>query len=839
MAVDGVDKAKSSTPKASERELELALVLAEIQALHRRLDTMPTTWSATLRAKRARAWHTSKNTVRRLYRAGRRRKAQFVATDGLTHGTINAVHRTQAPIETDGGSPSLFVQAPLGGFLYGWIRLTLSLRVTTPTGTMRLPQALMIADVGHGFDERTVQKLTFSGAHNRRDTEHWVFFPPGLEALRFDLPAVPPHSRIVVEAFEGVEVTKQEATMASIWRHLPSLKDEPNKLLHNGLRMVHYLQRHGLRATIERLERGPKDFVSSYEDWNTLHARLSSHDIFAIRKHISLLEARPTFSILMPVFNPPEEALKEAIRSVRAQLYPNWQLCIVDDASTAPHVAEVLAEASRSDARIHVQRRAENGHICRASNDALAMAEGDFAVLFDHDDLLTPHALYLLANEVNLHPDAEIIYSDEDKIAAGKGQYHPYFKHDFDPDLLLGQNCISHLGCYKTALLRAIDGFRIGFEGSQDHDLVLRATEQVLPHNVRHIPHVLYHWRAIEGSTASATDAKPYAQTAGLRAVQEHLDRRGIRATACTTADPGLYRIRYAAPKVWPKVSVIIPTRDRVDLLRQCIKSLRKATDYGPLEILVIDNDSTCKRTLTYLALLRDMPDVRVIDAPGPFNYAAINNRAAKEATGEILCLLNNDVEAIDSGWLQEMVSHARRPEVGVVGARLLYPDGVTIQHGGVLLGLGGIASHAFQHTTLHTADHFGNDRLVRRYSAVTGACLVVRRDVWLDVGGLDESLKVAYNDIDFCMRVGQTGLAVVWTPFATLKHHESASRGKDSSPEQTHRFLQEQALMLERYRDQIFCDPYYNPNLTLTAEDFALSLAPRHNRPWSAYLER
>jgi glycosyltransferase involved in cell wall biosynthesis len=666
---------------------------------------------------------------------------------------------------------------------------------------------------------------------------HIVFFPPGLQALRLDLPSVPAHSSIEALSVHGTEITKQEATLLSLWQHRSAVNTRPQALGAKGVRLAKYCYKHGLRATIERLEQGLSDWMNNYQAWAALNGALSEADEAAIRAHIGHFRARPTFSILMPVYNTEAKILKEAIASVRSQLYPHWQLCIVDDASDAPHVAEILAAAAQADARICVRRRQQNGHICRASNDALDMAQGEFVVLFDHDDLLTPHALYLLAHELEAHPEAQILYSDEDKISQEQGRYSPYFKHDFDPDLLLGQNCVSHLGCYKTARVRAIGGFRVGYEGSQDHDLVLRASAG-LPHTaIRHIPQVLYHWRAIEGSTATAATAKSYAQTAGLRAVQDHLNRQGTGAKACPTADPGLYRIRYPVPEPRPLVSVIIPTRDRVDLLRQCIDSLRQQTDYAPLEILVVDNDSTCAKTLAYLKLLAGEPDVQIIRAPGPFNYAAINNRAAALAKGDILCLLNNDIEAIEPGWLTEMVSHVLRPDVGVVGARLLYPDGKTIQHGGVILGVGGIASHAFQRETLSSANHFGNDRLVRRYSAVTGACLMVQKSVYEQVGGLDPALKVAYNDIDFCLRVGAKGLGVVWTPFATLLHHESASRGSDTSPDKAQRFAREQQLMQRRYGEVLVADPHYNPNLTLTAENFSLSLAPRYSKPWSPYL--
>lgn len=828
-------------PEPPEHPLaqDIEALLAEVKDIRRRLDTMPRSWGASVRHYRQQAVQQTLRTVRRLHRAARRRTASLVATDVSTHGSTNAVQRKQATIYAPDGSPSLYVQAPPGGFVYGWVRLTLKFDIASGSGAVRLRQAHLVADVGRGFDSGSVQTLRLVDSSGSDQNHHIVFLPPGLESLRLDLPNVPARSTIDVLVFTATEIIKQEATISGVVQHLPSWRADPKSLARKGVRLAHYLRHHGLGATLERLGKGPNNWVSNYQEWAAYHATLTPSDMAAIGAHIRDLRRRPTFSIVMPVYNPPEEALRAAIASVQGQLYPHWQFCIVDDASTLPHVAQVLTEAERSDARIHVHRRRENGHICRASNDGLEMAQGEYVVLFDHDDLLAAHALYMLAHELDLHPEAQIIYSDEDKVTEAGDRYHPYFKHQFDPDLLLGQNCISHLGCYSAARLRTIGGFREGFEGSQDHDLVLRAASGLAPKQIRHIPHVLYHWRAVQGSTAAGAQAKPYAHDAGIKAVQDHLHREGIKATACATANPGLYRIKYAPPKAWPKVSVIIPTRDRVDLLRQCITSLQQNTKYGPLEIIVVDNDSTCKSTISYLDTLRDQPGMMVLDAPGPFNFAAINNRAVEQASGDVICLLNNDIEAMEPGWLQEMVSHAVRPGIGVVGARLLYPDAQTIQHAGVILGLGGIASHAFQRETLTTADHFGHDRLVRRYSAVTGACLVVSKSIWDEVGGLDPALKVAYNDIDFCLKVGALGYAVVWTPFATLLHHESASRGSDTSPEKAQRFMAEQAHMLKKWDGLIDADPYYNPNLTLNAGDFSLSIAPRVGKPWHAYLQQ
>ncbi len=583
----------------------------------------------------------------------------------------------------------------------------------------------------------------------------------------------------------------------------------------------------GFRQSLQNFIQGS----FTYEHWIKVHDALTDDDREFIRLHVASFARRPLISILMPAYNTPEVWLRRAIESVRAQLYPHWELCIADDASTEPHVKAVLEEYVRLDDRIRIVIRETNGHISAASNSALALAQGELIALLDHDDELAPHALYMVAVALNEKPYLDLIYSDEDKIDETGRRFDPYFKPDWNPDLFTAQNVISHLGVYRIAVVRAVGGFREGYEGSQDWDLALRISEAIPALHICHIPHVLYHWRAIEGSAAFSSDEKPYARKAGMAAVRGHIERMGRSATISLITKAYL-RVRYNLPNPPPLVSIIVPTRNGLHLLSQCIDSLCSKTCYTPFEILIVDNQSDDPDTIEYLASLQEAGRARVLRYDQPFNYSAINNFAARSARGELLCLMNNDVEIISEDWLDEMVSHAVRPEIGAVGAMLYYPSN-RIQHAGVVMGMGGVAGHLYQGTSRGIDGYKGRARLVQNLSAVTAACLVVRKAVYESVGGMDEAnLPVKFNDVDFCLRVMERGFWNLWTPFAELYHHESASRGPEDTPEKQRRFQSEIAYMRSRWSHLLGNDPAYNPNLALN--DYWPNLAaPRVKKPW------
>lgn len=667
--------------------------------------------------------------------------------------------------------------------------------------------------------------------HGRRQHAGIVRFTHDVHALRFD-PSVCPCDfvlggmRLYPVGRPRVMLQLMRAALGRqprVGARLRVLAGAASRLLRGGL--------HGLAQWLyDGYARDPAPQDSgAYEAWSVLYDAPSEARLRQARERMEQFSRHPRFSVLVPTYNTDPEWLRRCIDSVRAQSYPHWELCIADDASTQPQVTRILDEYAARDPRIRVVVRESNGHISATSNSALELAGGDYVVLLDHDDELHPLALHEVAEALDRHPEWRLVYSDEDKIDAEGRRYDPYMKPDWNYDLFLSHNCISHLGVYQRDLLEEVGGFREGFEGSQDWDLALRCIERLEPEQIGHIPKVLYHWRAIPGSTALAPEEKDYAHRAGLRAVNEHLER--VRADAVAEAIPGRrgnFRIRYGLPPQAPKVSLVIPTRDRVDLLRRCVDSILHATTYANYEIVIVDNQSEEDATLQYLRRIQDDPRVRVLAYDKPFNYSALNNYAVAHTQGELIGLVNNDIELITPDWLEEMAGHAMRPEIGAVGAMLYYPND-TIQHAGVILGVHGVAAHAYCGQPRGSIGHMGRATLAQSMSAVTAACLLVRRDVFDEVGGLNEDLRVAFNDIDFCLRVRAAGYRNLWTPFAELYHHESATRGYEDSPEKQKRFLGEVKFMTSTWKRELAGDPAYSPNFTLTDTPFQLAFPPRH----------
>lgn len=556
------------------------------------------------------------------------------------------------------------------------------------------------------------------------------------------------------------------------------------------------------------------DLDGQYQLWLQKH-RTSEEDLERLRAAQATWRYRPLVSVVMPVYDVEQVWLERAIESILAQVYPNWELCIADDASTAPHVQETIRRFAARDGRIRTARLPQNLGIGGASNAALALATGQFVALLDHDDELEPEALYEVVKLLQAYPEADMIYSDEDKLAPDGRRVAPFFKPDWSPDMFRSHMYTCHLGVYRKSLVDQIGGFRTGYDGSQDYDLVLRLIEHT--DKIFHIPKVLYHWRAIAGSTARAPREKDRAYEAGIRALREHLERTGTDAVVEEGKWHGSYRVRYRI-EGRPLVSIIVPTKDRPDLLERCVRSIEERSTYPSYEIVIVDNQSAAHATLEWLADAERRKRARVLRFRAPFNFSAINNFAVARARGDHVVLLNNDTEVLSPEWLEAMLEHSQRKEIGAVGAKLLYPDG-SVQHAGVILGLGGVAGHSHRGWAGSDPGYFGIVDTIRNYSAVTFACAMIRKAVYEEVGGMNErELGVAFNDVDFCLRIRAAGYRIAYTPYAELYHHESASRGYELNPNEV-------AYMRKTWEWELARDPYYNPNLTTVREDFSLNL--------------
>ncbi|MGH8156479.1 MAG: glycosyltransferase family 2 protein [Rhodanobacter sp.] len=731
----------------------------------------------------------------------------------------------------NGNDPKFACEAEGFPLKAGWYRLSIELEDAEDD---RL-EPMLYLDYGHGMHETWSQYLGFVRANTRRHVGV-VLLPSDVRCLRFDPANVPCRFHM------GGFTLRRLGRIGAAWRMLHAVAED---------RHAQGFDCYGLMLDAWQKLRGPGGqhaFASWLHKLYVAHGNVKAPTYARWLKLYDQPPVSPTtshgllVSILLPTFNTPETWLRRCLDSVLAQSYPRWELCVSDDASTEPRVREVLDDYARRDSRIRITWRERNGHISAASNTALAMARGDCVALLDHDDELHPAALATIVEAWGRHPQWQFVYTDEDKIDADGQRHDPYFKPDWNPDLLLGQNCISHLGVYSRALVNAVGGFREGLEGSQDWDLALRCSERLEPEQIGHVPMVLYHWRAIAGSTALGVGEKGYAHEAGRRALRGHLERTGVAAEVLEIDGMlGAFRVRYPLPVLRPRVSIVVPTRDRLDLLRRCVESILERTTYPCYEIIIVDNQSVEPESLAYFAGFDDHPKVRVRKHDQPFNYSSINNDAVEECRGELICLLNNDVEVITPDWLEELVSQSIRPHVGAVGAMLYYPDG-SIQHAGVVTGVHGVAAHPYSGMPRGFPGQMARARLVQGMSAVTAACLMVRREVYLEAGGLDTGLQVAFNDIDFCLRVRQLGYTNIWTPFAELYHHESASRGHEDTPEKRVRFSREVEFMNSRWGRQLEWDPAYNPNLTLSSEPFTLAFPPREWRQgisWSLPQER
>ena len=578
-----------------------------------------------------------------------------------------------------------------------------------------------------------------------------------------------------------------------------------------------YLKHYGLKEFLVRLQERMEPEEVPYGPWYEKHKRTEQE---LKKQSEKRFKENVLISVAVPVYHTGELFLRQMIESVINQSYKNWELCIVNAGPDDEKVKEILNEYAEKDKRIRVRELAENEGIGKNTNRAFEMAEGEYVALLDHDDLLAPDALFEVACAIERsHPD--IIYSDEDKVS-GENLEHtqPHFKPDFNIDLLRANNYICHLLVIKKTLIDKVGGFREGFDGAQDHDFIFRCSDNA--DIIVHIPRILYHWRTHQASTADNPASKLYAYEAGIRAVRENIERNGEEAEVTHTKDYGFYKVVYKVRKR-SLVSIIIPNKDNKDTLKKCIDSVLTKTTYDNYEIIIVENNSTQQETFDYYKELEKNSRIRVIKWEKGFNFSAINNYAAKSANGEYLLFLNNDIEVRSADWIDGMLGNAQRKDVGIVGCRLLYPDN-TIQHAGVIIGIGGIAGHAFTNLPAARSGYMHRASTQVDYSAVTAACMMISKKLFEEVGGFEEKLTVAFNDIDLCLRVREKGYLVVYDAYVEMIHYESKTRGSEDSKEKVRRFQDEIEYMRTRWIDILKQgDPYYNPNLTLSKWNFSL----------------
>ena len=579
---------------------------------------------------------------------------------------------------------------------------------------------------------------------------------------------------------------------------------------------VRYLKHYGVKGFYARLLERFEEREVEYQEWYEKH-KPSEEELARQRK--KKWKDPVVISVLVPAYRTPEVFLKQMMESVLLQTYPYLELCIADGSGTDDSVEKVVKEYQKKDPRVRYRRLEKNEGIAGNTNAAIEMATGEYLALFDHDDLLSPNALFEVASAIEKEK-ADVIYTDEDKVTSDlKEHFQPHFKPDFNPDLLCANNYICHLFVVKRSLALKLGGQDPAYDGAQDYDFIFRCTENA--EKIVHVAKILYHWRVHQASTADNPSSKLYAFDAGKRAIEAHLARIGAKAEVSHTKDLGFYRVKYQVQGN-PLVSIVIPNKDEKETLKKCLESIWQKTSYSNYEIILVENNSTTQEIRDYYKELDGKERVRVVYWDKEFNYSAINNFGISYAKGEYILCLNNDITVISPDWLEELLANCQRPEVGIVGARLYYPDN-TIQHAGIVLGMGGCAGSLFVGLARSRGGYLHKAALQQDLSAVTAACFMVKKEVFEKVGGFEEKLAVAFNDVDFCLKVRHAGYLVVYDPYAELYHHESKTRGYENTEAKKRRFQEEIEYMRCHWMPDILRDPYYNENLSLKASDYSL----------------
>lgn len=743
-------------------------------------------------------------------------RAAHVALNVAPGNHVNLTHHAVWPWRAAGADPQCMLTCRAGRWPHGWVAL--SLRAVSEPGFVLQP--VLYIDVGNGFSEATSVPLPAPDALS--GVIQQVFrLPVGVRQLRLD-PAPDGTGAFAIRDVALHPISSYEALWRLGLREL--LAQTPAGERRQVWRGVLWASgRGGMEGAVHHTRTRLAALTETYAGWARAYDTLSATDHRCIDHHLAMMAPLPRITLVMTLGAAPAAAVQRAIRAVQAQRYPAWQLVVVRSVADAPF-DRLLEALAHSDARIVLAPPTEAATgSAGAINHAMDAAPSDLLLLLRADGHLRAHALYVMVDALARHPGAAMVYADADQEDASGDRVAPFFKPAWNVELGRSVDLFGPATLVRRTAVRAAGGARDGFGAAVFYDLALRVSEQVDDTAILHVPQVLYH----------VSHPAPLGSEAA-RAVREHLQRSGVAAAVCDGAAPGLRRVVYEVPTPAPKASIIIPTRDQLALTRQCIDSIRQRTDYPHYDIVVVDNDSREPATLRYFEILEQTAAAQVIRYARPFNYAAINNVAAQRADGTVLVLLNNDVEVIGADWLRELVSHAMQPTTGAVGALLYYPND-TIQHAGVIIGPGGVAGHVHKHLPRGALGHAGLAAVAQRLTAVTAACLAVRRTVYAEVGGLDEHLAVAFNDVDFCLRLDARGYHNVWTPYAELYHHESISRGLDANPVNLERFARELAFMRQRWGERLGDDPYYNPNRSIDLGAGDLACPPRLVKPWLA----
>lgn len=741
-------------------------------------------------------------------------RVELKSTDDVT-----AINESKGEYKANSNAPSFEMKFAQDSPQSGWYYIEAAL--VRNNGSR---EASIRADIcGEGQESINIPIPT-----NLRGTVREVFFLPFNVTVLHWLPTSASgffsQSPLLVHKITPLESTlrRMYRVLIDLWRFRNSTSTTCAGLTWRGV--ISDLQDAYQRTATLRIKRL---VGNDYAAFIALNDTLKEADVHAIRNQVLQLPLRPVISLIMPVQGPITEFFREALDCVFGQIYPNWELLLAGDFPADIQSYAIANEYRSKNVRVKIVSVKSDGGLDVIFNSALELAQGEFVVRISQHDQIPQHGLFFMAREINKYPDADLIYSDNDSIDETNKRFDPRFKPDWNLDLFFSHNYLTNMCACRVDQVRRLNGYRAGYEGAEDYDLALRYLKNTSVSKIRHIPRVLYHARVLSQPippvfTLFQEDCNERkAHQSGKRALETYFEGAGI--TVEDGPALGLYRVKHPLPTNPPLVSIIIPTRDNVEILRACIESIQKHTDYEYWEMLVVDNQSEELETHSYFEEIKSDSRIKVILYDKPFNYSAINNFASQYAHGKILALINNDVEVIAEEWLTEMVSHAVRPDIGAVGAKLLYSNGL-VQHSGVIIGLGGVAGHA--HKYLKDNDHGYCHRAVvtQNLSAVTGACLVVRKSIYQEVGGLNEAdLVVALNDIDFCLKLRDFGYRNLFTPYAKLYHHESISRGHDDTPEKQAVFIYEFNYMKKKWGNKLRSDPAYNPNLTLEFENFSL----------------